>query len=220
MASLAVLTADIISELGLPNQPKTRKAVERFAGEATVELLSQSQGRFRELKKSQTISVVPGTASYDLNEDFNTPRLVVILDSNGVITGDYNLVTVFDHIWMIENSVDRSEFAYVDNPSGGLFQKFVLSESPTTAVTLQLEYYRYPVAGDLGVIRNDAPIRHYIKSNFPNENHAWQADLTIYERMKAGFSDKAERLSTARVARPSKKSRRLHIIQGTAGKER
>ncbi len=212
MASKAEITQSLLTEFGKQDDA-VRIQVEQWVGEVTVDLLSQNQGRFEKLLKSQTITVVDGTSAYKLNSDFNTVHPVFYqVDSSGNYVRKLSVFTkaeVFERKSSDAYNGPRMGFVeYQGDGDDGPGFYLVLGDEPSAddAGTYVLFYYRTSTENDTEIIRNDSIIKMGVRGLAVDYNQNAPVHAATFLNMRRGFVEDPSKRSHGMAIRPSKQT--------------
>lgn len=219
MASRALITDSLVAESGKV-APNVRKRIEEKVGEITVELLQQSEGRFKGLLREQAFTTVIDVVEYILNSDFNTAQGTYHeVDSNGVFKRQLTIVSKSEMFHRrTEKAYASVRLSYIDFLEAGVSGRgyyLVLGDKPTEAAFFRIPYFREATENDTDVIRKVAIVKRGVRGSlpslFPNEA---QIDAEIYLRHLQGFREKREKFNTTTIMTPSSRTgnfnRRMH----------
>lgn len=221
MPSKAAIASEIMVEFG-KSDSQTAARVEQKVGDITIDLLSQNQGRFKGLEKTQSISIESGTSEYKLNTDFNSAKEQFYeVNSSGIVVAECTLTTsreINRRIVEGETVTHRMCFIkYYDSHDSGKGVYLVLAEEPTESATYEFEYYRKPTVEDTDIIRNTEIIKLGTRAGFPEFNPKAAYELGIYERRKEGFKEEPEKYNPKMVVKPSRRTSKFNRIMRTIG---
>lgn len=220
MASPAKIVQDLMDEFG-KTAPTVRARFESIVGEITVDLLSQNEGRFKDLEKSTSLSIVTTTRQYRLPADFNTVKHTFYeVNSDGEFVAECAIVPKADvHRRLEQGRYAGYRLAYIQelkSHADGPGKYLILAGDADEAMTFELDYYRIPLETDTSVIRNESILKRGVRSRLADMNPLVRIDLDIYERMKLGFKEDVRKhvthLSIAPPRKAIKTNKYLHKI--------
>lgn len=221
MASTAAIVQEVLTEFGRTDQV-TAARVEQKVNDIVVDLLSQNEGRFKALEKTQTISILKDVTEYRLNVDFNTAKETFYeVDSDGEYKNDCVLTQKSEINRRKKESEEvNSRICYIkhyeSHPSGrGVY--LVLAEKPTEDTTYEFDYYRQPRAEDIDIIKKPSTIKMGVRSGFPDLNPKADYELAIYERRKSGFREKFIKYTPKMSVKPPRKAARFNRFMERIG---
>ena len=222
MANASKIIDDLMNEWG-KSGPELAMRLEQKIGEVTVDLLSQNEGQFKGLEKTQAISIAVDQKEYLLNADFNTAQKNFYeVDDDGDPVREIFVVTkkeMFNKL--LNDSSLATDLVYVKQHDTGYNGDgpgwyLILPTEPSETTTFEFTYYRFPVAGDTRLIRNETILKTGVKREFPEHNLAWQTDTLIYNKMRGGFKENPDKFKTRSVTLPNDRTQRhnrmLHKI--------
>lgn len=222
MASLSQLTQELLDEFGKSSTAAQAK-VETWIGEIVLELLSMNDGRFRGLRKSETVTIDTSYKTYRLPADYNSiSNTFVQVDSDGEFVGKLDIVSeeeVYNR--MEEGEYSGAELAYVDYlPDGrsGAGWYLILADEPTATGYYKLKYYRVPTVNDIEIIRNSNIVKMGVRGRAGEFNRDSRQHEAIYLRMKQGFVESPTRHQTAIRIRPDRRTRATNAYMHTIGR--
>ncbi len=196
MASKEQVVNDILQELG-KSSSELRERLFQLAGEITVDLLNENDGRFHGLSGTETISIVKGVRRYRLPAKFKTPKKVFCeVDSNGEILANCYVqqkATIRRKIG--EGKILAYRLCYIDytKETTGPASYLILAASPPANTIYEFEYYRKATINDASCIENESILKTGIRGRLdPHTNPNQRTDLVVYYRMKEGFREPIE----------------------------
>lgn len=202
MANAASLVRAVADQFGL-REPKILRSMEESVEEATLDILSRADGRFVELKRSQSITTVAATPTYDTEKDFNTPYMLMLLNSEDVPIDSVGIVDLSVIIERRRLGRDVSNLCYFDNNPGKDFFTLTFAKTPAAGVNFRLDYFRFPVAGDVVLIKNEQIIKKYIRSQLPPEINPFSGrEFSTYEKLRDTYSNRAVAIARGKLAQP------------------
>lgn len=208
------------------SDPDTRQRIERAVGEITLEMLSESDGRFSELERTTEIAVDTTTVDYKLPADFFASK-----DEHEIQDADGEFVGVFtiypkDEILRRKRDGERlnarvchiefSESGYNGKGRGWYLR---LGDESEAAYTYVLTYYREPTENDVSIIKDEAMLYAGVRGSLPRifgEDAA--VDLQKYLHKLPGYGEKASRFSGVIPRRPSYRRVKVNRLQHKIGK--
>lgn len=222
MASKPLLVSELMEEFG-KKSPDFRARLELLAGNITVDLLSQNEGRFRGLDRSQLITAQSGDSRFRLNSDFNTAKKTFAqVDASRVFVAECAIVGKGEvHRRITEGRYSGHRLAYVVNDAEGEEEGLwclVLASAPSETTYYEFDYYRQATANDTHIIRNPEIIKAGIRSRLADLNPNVQNDVVIYERMKQGFVEDPEKYATNIDLLPPRRTMRHNAQMYDIGK--
>lgn len=208
MATTATILEELIAEIG-KDSPLIRQKIESKIGDVVLEILSQNEGRFKALEKTQSISVLVDVTRYKLNSDFNTAKDTFYeVDSLGEFVARCHIVSKSDAFSRLaDEGVVGPRICYVEFDSATATRGWylVLTQKPKTAVTYKFDYFRTPATSDTDVIKKHAAIKHGVRGMSPEHFSNSQAEITIYVRMLSGIKESPDKWVTdAQVLPPAR----------------
>jgi hypothetical protein len=203
--------------------PDFRTRLELLAGNITVDLLSQNEGRFRGLDRTQLITAQSGDSRFRLNADFNTAKKTFFqVDSAGTFIAECALVSKAEiHRRIVEGRYSGYRLGYVVNDAEGEEEGLwylVLAETPSDTTYYEFDYYRQPTSNDTHIIRNPEIIKQGIRSRLADINPNVQNDSITYERMRQGFIEDPEKYATNIDLLPPRRTMRHNAQMYDIGK--
>lgn len=211
----------VANALGLMD-PKDIAAAKDYAGAAAIDILSQRKGRFGELKTTKVFTGVDDQFSYDLPSNYNSPLFASLVNDDGLPWKRYALPNVFEVQQRLEEGLDKARIAYIDNyftdMAVGESYRLVLLQAVAAGVSIRLDYFRFPLVGDVVKIVNESMIEHYIAAHFPAQNARAAADWRAYESAKATFGSRAVAQVRDFFAKPPRKTQRQNTLMAKIGR--
>lgn len=220
MASRAFIVDGLLRETG-KTSPAVRADIDRKVGEITLELLSQNDGRFKGLEKTQVISVVADTQQYKLNADFFTAKKSFHeVDSDGNFVAKLSIVSkseLFNR--KTEDAYAGIKLGYIEfltsGPSGRGYYMH-LGADPTDTATYHFDYYREPTTADTDIIRKIVILQHGVRASLPQYFENAEYEAGIYVRRLQGFKESPDINVTDAMITPNpriaKHNQRMHKI--------
>lgn len=183
-------------------------ALDSYVDDAVADILTQSFGRFIELKRSQTINILVDEREYDVNNDFNSPFALYTLDDEGIISGEYSIIDASEFVRRRREQLDLTRYAYMDNETIGNKFKLILALKPAEIRTMRLDYFRFHGPQDVALIRNERLITKYLRAQFPETvNPNTNKDFLSYTELRKTFSGRAIPMAPHRISRLSNRKR-------------
>jgi len=209
MADTAQLLSELAREFGRTDQ-LAKTQIEAWIGEIVVDLLSQDEGRFKALEKTETISINTTDTEYLLPADFNTARKTFAeVDSEGNWVGDCVVVAkkrLHRHLKQGKYTGHRLTYIKQKAAVGGTPGFYlVLAAASATVTIFDFDYYRIPTANDAGLIRNPRIIKMGVRGQAIEFNPKADYHEAIYINMKKGFRDAPERYLTRLEMLPTRR---------------
>ncbi len=210
MASTDVIVEELMREFG-KSSSNIRMRIEEKVGDIVVDLLTQNDGRFKSLEKTQTISIVVGTKEYRLPVDFNTAKKTFYeVNSDGNIIEECSIVPKANiHRRKMEGRYAGyriGRIQHFDSHEDGRGMYLVLADESPENTTFEFDYYRMPTKTDTDLIRSPDIIKTGVRKSFPEYNINANYDLEIYLRMKSGFKENPEKFNTTITINPSRRA--------------
>ncbi len=221
MATRPELVNEMLDEFGKQSSD-ARQKVDRWVGSVTVDLLSQSEGRFAGLTDEQDITIGTSGLEHKLDSNFNTAQdKSLVLDSNGEFVRDFNIVS---HNEYYRRKADPetypgSTFAMIRNKAGaqGLGYYLIMGTAPTETFPLKFLYYRKATGDDTDIINNPEIARTGVRAKAKEFNLDYQTDDVIYFRMRSGFKPSIGKTAPNMVMKPSEKHQDLNKVMYDIG---
>lgn len=222
MASISRIVQDMMLEAG-KSSADVRRLIEAKAGEVAVSLLSQNDGRFRHLEKTQTISVLEDVRTYKLNGDFNTARETFVeVNSDGEYVAECACVSKNEvYKRLQEGAYAGGRIGYIKEDktgSSGPGKYLVLAGDPAEDTTYEFDYYRKPTEADIDAITNEEIVKNGIRAGMPQYFDRPDYYAIIYERQKSGFREHPEKTVKHIRIRPAARLRAFNRRQYNYGK--
>lgn len=191
-----------MDEFGI-REPKVERSLNGFVDEATLDILSRADGRFVELKRSQPITTVADTATYDTETDFNTPHMLIRLNTSGVPIDSVEIVDLAVIIERRRLGRNVSNLCYFDNNPGQDFFTLTFANTPSAGVDFRLDYFRFAVPDDVVLIQNSQIIKKYLRSQLsPEINPFAGREFGTYEKLRDTYSNRAVALARGKLSQP------------------
>lgn len=222
MASRASIVEGRMQAYG-KSSAEARAKIDAKVGMITVDLLTQNQGRFTGLQKSQNISIVSGTRRYKLNADFNTARETFNeLDSDGNPDSECRVINKAQLLKRLrQGRYSGVRLAWIEEDKDGADgpgKYLVLGADPTESTTYEFDYYRKPTENDTELISNTYILETGVDANMPEFDPQADYKLTIYLKMRDGFREDPEltqpNLHFTPCDRAIRHNKRMHDIGG------
>lgn len=222
MATSAHIVQSLMDEFGKTSSA-ARGQIEAWVGGITVDLLSQNDGRFSKLKKSQSITIAVDTREYKINSDYNTAhKNFYQVDSDGDFT---RRLTVVSEAEILERKQQDKyagiKMAYVEyqtDGDDGPGYYLVLGEDPDAAGYYKFQYYRKPTERDTDLILNPEIVKMGVRGSANQYNPHSEIDMATYMRMRSGFSERPGKHIKSMTVRPHRGIRTHNRNMQTIGK--
>lgn len=223
MASQAFIVQRILDRIGKKSDAVQRR-VETEVSSITIDLLSQNEGRFTVLEKTNTLTFTLDDDRKKLPSDFNTAGELSEVDVDGVFIAECTLTTrkQVRRDYSSSGAYTGYRKGYIDELTSaaaeGAGNYLILADEPSKTVYMQLDYFRKPTANDTDKIRNWTIVEIGVLSRLSQWWPNAQADLTIYERAKLGFVDEPDKWAPDFIMLPNPRitahNTRMHNIGG------
>jgi hypothetical protein len=214
MALNAVITTELMDEFKSSSND-VRVKVERFIGEAVVNILNQNESRFRRLEKSTTLTFVAGDDVEKLPADFRSIKKPLIeVESDGTLIATVEIVTDAEFLKRKQDlDYGGAIYARIETRQMPVAAEYlILNVEPTETRYFKLEYYRVPQASDADMINDAGVIKDGVRNRFPEFVGANEANgyLIRYERGKIGLIENPSQRATGMALRPSRRTQRYN----------
>lgn len=207
MPDKAEYIRDVADALGLRSD-RDINALDSYVDDAVMDILTQEFGRFVELKRTQSISVLVDVRSYGVNIDFNSPFALYTLDDDGIINGEYSIVDAGEFVRRRVEQLDLTKYAYMDNETTGDDFQLIFALKPGATRTMRFDYFRFPTPQDVALIRNERIVTKYLRAQFPSTvNPNTDKDFLAYRDLRTTFANRAIPLGPHKIFRLSNKKR-------------
>jgi len=222
MASVAYLADMLMQEAGKAS-PDVRLRIEEKIGEITLEILQESEGRFKRLAKTQNISVLATVKDYLLPSDYFTARREIIeIDSDGNFVRRVYVVSEMEVYTRIEADTNLSKsYCWIDFREDGAEGRgyyLHLAVEPTEAATYRFAYYRQPKEDDAEVIDSFTLIKRGVRGNLPDLfPKTAEVDIQIYLGRLGQSGENPGQHVTEIVVHPGRRRGRLNSLQHKIG---
>jgi hypothetical protein len=219
MASVAYL-ADVLMQEAGKSSPDVRLRIEEKIGEVTLEILQQSEGRFKKLARTQNISILVGVKEYLLPADyFTAKREFIEIDSNSDFVRRVYVVSEMEVYTRIEAESNLSvSYCWIDfNETGygttGRGYYLHLAVDPTETAIYRFAYYRQPTENDAEAIDSFTLIKRGVRGNLPDLfPKTAQVDISIYANSLGRSGEDPSQHTTETVVHPGRRRGRLNAL--------
>lgn len=210
MATRAQIVQELLTEFD-KNTPAAATKIDLKVGDITLELLNLNGGRFKDLERSTTLTLVSGTTEYLLPDDFNTAKKTHSeVDSEGKFIAECTVVSKAAVHRRIAEGQYRgyrigyiAELATADIPGKYL----ILGADPEETTYWEFDYYRTPTKEDTDIIRNIDILKDGVRAGLPEFVGPQMAVIYQgkYEREKQGFREDPEKNLTQIQTQPARR---------------
>lgn len=226
MATREEIVQDMLGEYGRQDAP-ARKYLDNFARAATIDLLSQSGGRFPELVDEKEISIDVTNTSYKLPNNFNAAqKKSIMLSTAGVKSDDFHLVSQSEYYDRQGDSANYPGYTYgyikklehgdtLERSGAGIY--LITGGLPAAAYTMRFLYYRKPTINDTDLIRNEEIVKERIRGGAKKYNPDWGVNMGTYFNMRKGFKPEGARTAPNIVMRPSEDTQVFNDVMNDIG---
>jgi hypothetical protein len=223
MANRTTYVEQLCAEAG-KSDPATKAEIDRKVGEIALEMLVQSEGRFAELARTQSISVTTVLTKYLLESDFfAAAQEHEILDSDGEFAGVCHIVAKGE-ILRRKNYDDEydhqlAHIEFLQDGTGGRGWYLILALEPTAAYTYEFQYYREPTEDDVSVIKEESLLKAGVRAGLPTlfPNTA-PVDAQKYYSKLGGFREDQTRYRGQIMVMPNLRTQNLNKLQHRIGR--
>jgi len=223
MASVSYLADILMQECG-KTAPDVRLRIEQKIGEVTLEILQESEGRFKKLDRKVNISIVAGTKRYLLPSDyFTVKREFIEVNSDGDFLRRVYVVSEMEVYTRMEGesnlSVSYCWIEFDESGAGGRGYYLNLAVEPTEASIYRFSYYRQPTESDAEVIDSFTLIKRGVRGNLPDlfPKNA-EVDLQIYVGRLGRSGEDPGQHTTETVVHPGRRAQRRNRFQHQIGR--
>ena len=226
MATREEIVQDMLGEYGRQDSA-ARAHFDNFAGAVTVDLLSQSGGRFPELVDEKEISIDVTNLSYKLPSNFGAAQeKSIMLTSAGAYSSEFYLVSQNEFYIRQADTATYPGYTYgyikklerndtLARSGAGLY--LIIGGLPAAAYTMRFLYYRRATINDTDLIINVEAVKEGIRGRAKKYNPDWQLNLEIYFRMRSGFKPSVRRKSPNLSMRPSEDTENFNEVMDSIG---
>lgn len=221
MANIDLLVKEVAADLALL-EDKHINALASYAKEAAVDILSQRDGRFIELKRTMSIVGDGTTKAFELPQDFNSPYFLALLNDDGLMADFYRIVSLQTIVERRRLNRNIERMAYIDTAVGNSDRfDLVFPVAPSSSVSFRFDYFRIPLGSDVALIKNEELPKKYMRGQFPlTVNPNARADLSVYLKMRKTYSNRALSFVKQRRVQPAWRTQDHNETMGRIGLER
>lgn len=223
MASKSRVVDTLLLDAG-KTDPGTRGRIERKVGEITLELLTQNEGRFSGLSRSDQISILTTSTKYKMQPDFFAIAPTgAELDSDGEYVDTIIIVSKAEILGRKrDGAAYNARLCWIeklqDGPNGRGWY-LCLAADATADVTYEIDYFREPTENDVDEVADEALLKAGVRAGLPDLFPAtYERDEYKYLKRLPDHRESTGRFVTRIVMVPSKIAAKKNKLQHTIGR--